>query len=1330
MTTKLINFKTFLSKAPYQPKGLKPCPPGEHRHWGRMDCHEIPQKHKKYLKQGIDLHHGMDIGTGQIPEGTIPPNAHDFYDDGHHMATAHGEHTGSKGGMCKPGEYPKGSGKLAPYHRHPGADYCHPVQQKHGGSSQSKQIAQQWHNTHAADIQASWYEFNEQHGLPQEETVPDPVSDPVDPYEGDNKDNVPTPTDNVDVVSSTEEDQPAIDSIDSPGSVSNPFNAQVNDIITLTEDYVVDHPSKTYKITDISENAYGEEFAQLEHTETGKKSGIWLSEDNIESIEKWQPEGEAVNSLNPHEFTIGSKFISSAGKTYEITGLDATANKIYYNVTDENGEDPATMEFKLDKFNNWVTEELGDSEDSWGTQNASIEHPQPPKGFTPINIGDTLTEDNISSLKIGDSWHGTTTHADGTTNITIQGTLKEIDKSSGGIPVFSVTWQEIFQHDDGDLEKTGESWDGMITGSNLIENDYVLAEDVSHATVTTPTPSEEQVKNAPPAGTILTSYDELKNIPVGAVLISPGNSELTILGNTEEAGTYHGGVIEFSWAGSDKVQSLTWEAMLQEGYDGDQYAVGTLPDGISTLKNFGYELGGKVTSGNFKDLPEGLSFLDATGSTVTVTGKKDTAEGSGIYVDIHKPSGAVYGAQFVSELTELSTDDNIMEDGFKIVGLPDGTTLQEASEPKQPVKINKHGLDKGTTVTVKNMAGDVSSAKIVKTHKTKAGQNYTLEYTDGPNAGQTTKISSGQVKDDLEGYQGYGGVAVDVPIYKPGQEPEETVELTLPPLGSEPGNWDDVLEKTSGKLGYNEGGIFKHKQTGQQYYIKFSSSGNDQQVNSEALANKLYELCGIGTLGADVISFQGKTALKSAWNPDLEQVNINDMKNEPGIMNSFVIDAWLANWDVIGPNHDNTQKSGDKIIKVDSGGSLKFRGAGESKPFPSTVSELESLRDPAKAKVAYQVFQNISEENLKAGAQILKGVKDSHIEDIVGASSIPISQQQEMADTLKARRDDILSKIGQDADSMAHPGQHKHAGYSGWHSKTQEHGGHLVEANEAHKKLKEGPYTKGATSEPTKRIWSRIDSTRSPEVQQLAQKARNTNFLVGSQSANAAAVGKFLKENNIKDTFQSHFQGWQSGNHASMSNVRRITAIRAALHFLKGEGDSWEDTEKQFWQQMGAKPSDVSKGWTQGINNAMAILPYIALSQQYVKANITNKKTGKVNTVFRGLSDKSSYSGTSTNVATNVVTALKLAKSEGEVEDQVIRMPNDGISGYSTSEGTAKGFAGGGGKGVVFKKEGLDPEDVLIHFNAFSNSHTSEQELLVDSAAVKEFSVNEVYQSH
>jgi hypothetical protein len=73
-------------------------------------------------------------------------------------------------------------------------------------------------------------------------------------------------------------------------------------------------------------------------------------------------------------------------------------------------------------------------------------------------------------------------------------------------------------------------------------------------------------------------------------------------------------------------------------------------------------------------------------------------------------------------------------------------------------------------------------------------------------------------------------------------------------------------------------------------------------------------------------------------------------------------------------------------------------------------------------------------------------------------------------------------------------------------------------------------------------------------------------------------------------------------------------------------------------------------------------------------------------------------------------------------------MPNDGISGWSHNFSTAKSFsdAGGNNEGVVFGKTQIKPEDILVDFNAFSSNHTGEMESLVDSAAVRDFSFDEV----
>ena len=1328
MTTKLLNFKTFLSKAPYQPIGIKPCPkPGQHRHWGRMDCHDIPQKHKKHLKQGIDLHHGMD-STGQIPEGTVPPNAHDFYDDGHHMAAAHGEHTGSKGGICKPGEYPKGSGKLTPFHRHPGADYCHSVTQKHGSSSANKAIAQKWHDTHVADIQASWYEFNEKQGLPQEQATADPVSDAVSPYDeameayiiAEGGTPPQTTAEDVPLMPPIDEEddgveaQQAIDQIESPGSVDNPHNVSVNDIIKLKVDYVVSHPAKTYKVTEISESSSGDLFASIEHTETGEKSGIDLSDPNVESVEHWQPEGDAVDSWNPHEFAIGSTFTTQQDHTYEITGIDSANNKIHYTVND------VVMEYDLDSFNEWVTSIYE------GDPSFKVNPPKAPDGFQPLAVGDTIGTWNIGNLAVGAVIYNMSSDE----NAINQGEITEIWQPEGAEEtLYRVEWKAAFKDSSGNINTSGGSWDGVHDTSEIVDSNWQLSaqapEGISQADIDKYL-SEDEVGKIPKVGTTLESHEQFANVMPGTVLIASNGAIIHIKDNKSDPGSYHGGMLDYTSEGSSTVNQTSWESLVQNP---ETFTVQSLPDVASYVKNKGFQLGGKVHSDNFMDLPVGVSFLSSTGNTITVVptpqGALGTLKKPGIHVDIEGKDGAVYKNQFASEMSELDSD---AENGLKIVGLPDGTAVQHVPEPTGATPLeNKHGLDKGTKLTVKQYDGNLVSATIVKTHKTKAGQNYTIEYEDG----STTKIASGTilVGDETVG-AGQTGVVIahEGAIYKPGQEPEETIELTLPPLGSEPGNWDEVLTKVDGAMGYQEGGVFKHQQTGDKFYIKFSSSGNDQQVKSEALASQLYELCGIRTLSPSLIDFEGKTAIKSSWDENLEKIKISDMANEPGIMNSFVIDAWLANWDVVGPQHDNMQKSGNQIVKIDSGGALKFGGAGGAKAFTSDVKELESMRDPDLGKVAHKVFQNITEENLKAGAQVLKSVKDSHIDAIVDASQVP--DKEGMKATLKARRDDIISKIGEGVEEGGHPGQHKHDGYSGWHSKTQPHSAHLKEANGAHKTLNEGPYTMGGTATPETRIWGAINQTRTAEVQELATKALSTNFLSGGEHAyeNVKLVQAFLKENGIKDVFGPAFSGWL---HGGTNNAKHNIAIRAALFTLKGVAKHRKGEEHSFWQTtMQAKWPDIVNGWEEGINNAMAIIPYVALSQQYTKAKLTSKAAGRVKPVYRGLADKSSYSGSKegTNVATNVLQAVKNAQQLGKIEDQVILMPNDGISGFSTGKGTAKSFGSPppGGKGVMFSKSDLEVEDVLINFNAFNGQHSGEQEILIDSAAVEQFSVDEV----
>ncbi|HWL71015.1 MAG TPA: hypothetical protein VNS22_21925 [Geminicoccus sp.] len=71
----------------------------------------------------------------------------------------------------------------------------------------------------------------------------------------------------------------------------------------------------------------------------------------------------------------------------------------------------------------------------------------------------------------------------------------------------------------------------------------------------------------------------------------------------------------------------------------------------------------------------------------------------------------------------------------------------------------------------------------------------------------------------------------------------------------------------------------------------------------------------------------------------------------------FAVDAWLANWGMIGLSNDNLQIGPDgKAVRVDVGGSLEYRPQGAKKVFGHEVAELASLRDPKVNAQAAAVF--------------------------------------------------------------------------------------------------------------------------------------------------------------------------------------------------------------------------------------------------------------------------------------------------------------------------------------------------------------------------------------
>lgn len=162
----------------------------------------------------------------------------------------------------------------------------------------------------------------------------------------------------------------------------------------------------------------------------------------------------------------------------------------------------------------------------------------------------------------------------------------------------------------------------------------------------------------------------------------------------------------------------------------------------------------------------------------------------------------------------------------------------------------------------------------------------------------------------------------------------------------------EILHGTQG--GSNKGYYVINKQTGELFYAKFGGA----QGKTELLANKLYEMAGLGT--PEMSSFKapdGTVGTLSKYMPDLTSVTQATSKANDG----FGMDVLLANWDVVGMNNDNMLKTADgKIIRLDAGGTFDYRAQGKNKPYTSIPMEFVTLMDSNINSKSAQILQNDS----------------------------------------------------------------------------------------------------------------------------------------------------------------------------------------------------------------------------------------------------------------------------------------------------------------------------------------------------------------------------------
>jgi hypothetical protein len=232
-----------------------------------------------------------------------------------------------------------------------------------------------------------------------------------------------------------------------------------------------------------------------------------------------------------------------------------------------------------------------------------------------------------------------------------------------------------------------------------------------------------------------------------------------------------------------------------------------------------------------------------------------------------------------------------------------------------------------------------------------------------------------------------------------------------PAKAKEPVQDDAKVVKLTKPAGGSNGAMLAEDVEGTRWIVK-NYKGNQDRVATELLANALYRELGIDVPEAGTLSFGGKPALAYPLvegTPGGGKLRVGGPNRE--LAKGFMADAYLANWDVVGLDHDNllwpegTEKvdADTKPVRLDQGGSLQYRAMGSTKAFGPVPSEVWTMAGPGGQGFGTMA---LTPEVKRQGAAEIAKLSDARIEALADAAGFASGKMRdEVVEALKARRD-------------------------------------------------------------------------------------------------------------------------------------------------------------------------------------------------------------------------------------------------------------------------------------------------------------------------------------
>lgn len=218
----------------------------------------------------------------------------------------------------------------------------------------------------------------------------------------------------------------------------------------------------------------------------------------------------------------------------------------------------------------------------------------------------------------------------------------------------------------------------------------------------------------------------------------------------------------------------------------------------------------------------------------------------------------------------------------------------------------------------------------------------------------------------------------------------------------------DALSKIGGQAGSNPGGLYQAPD-GAQFYVKQAKT--EDHARNEVLAAKLYEAAGVRVPQVGLAIINGQQGVASKIVTGLKVKNSPEALIAAGAQEDFAADAWLQNWDVVGLEYDNMaiNVNSGKVLRLDTGGALRYRAQGGTKPeMPTVVYEFDSMTNPTRNAITTSVFSNMPKDTMMRSMKKVAMVPTNTIRHLVlKFGPQDPSENQKLMDTLISRRDDI-----------------------------------------------------------------------------------------------------------------------------------------------------------------------------------------------------------------------------------------------------------------------------------------------------------------------------------